>query len=154
MLVLRNSLPRDVGLDENNLDDLIGKAREPGALGKYLCCAKEVDSVVKNIHALDKEISILGKLNYDVSEVFITFEKEEHQQRVLNAMQMSLLCTRKRDDKFSFNGINLNICEAAEPSAVRWDDLEEGSIVRAVFYFLTCWTLFRILTLFSIVTIL
>lgn len=131
LLDLRNSLPRDLGIDEKKLEDLVGKANEPSSLKKLLCCAKSIDVIVRKIRALDKEIETLGKLDYDASGVFITFEREEHKQRVLNAMQAPLF-RRGREDKelHSFKGVALNMTEPDEPSAIHWDDLEEGSLVR------------------------
>ena len=103
---------------------------DPSPLQKLLCCAKEINLTVQNIRALEKEIETLGKLDYDTAGVFITFEREEHQRRVLNTMQMPSCCKGKKEEDMLFKGVSLDVSEPGEPSSICWDDLEVGPLVR------------------------
>ena len=75
------------------------------------------------------KILYLTKKSYDVTNVFITFEKERHKRIVLEKMALNRKHVRKQNSsglpskKFIFRKKVLLIREADEPSAVRWADL-------------------------------
>ena len=75
------------------------------------------------------KILYLTKKSYDVTNVFITFEKERHKRIVLEKMALNRKHVRKQkssglpSNNFVFRKKVLLIREADEPSAVRWADL-------------------------------
>ena len=127
---LHNSLPAEVGLNEKRLDAIIGHAWEPNLLKRIFFCKKNIQSVVKTIQNLGKDIQNLGKVDYNVSGVFVTFEKQHDQQRILRGMQAPLSCKSRRKQKLHYKGVCLNIRQPGEPFSIRWGDLEEGPLVR------------------------
>lgn len=72
----------------------------------------------------------MTKKSYDVTNVFITFEKERHKRVVLEKMALNRRHVRRKDSSglksknFVFRKKKiLLIREAHEPSAIRWADL-------------------------------
>ena len=108
------SLPREVEVKVGSLNDVLIFAPE-GSQG-----------VVDKIKKLDEEIDIKGKENFDVSSVFITFEKQANKNIVLEQMKRAKL----KKEPLRFNGKILTISEPAEPSSIRWGDLDESRLVR------------------------
>ena len=68
--------------------------------------------------------------------VFVTFDKESHQRRALEIMQVGEINVVQNNcailpKKYLFRGEHvLEVFEPAEPSAVRWDDLRFPLVVR------------------------
>ena len=132
LLQLRNCLPRDVGLNEKNLDDLLDKAHNPSILAKLFGCAKNTDLTIETIKDIDEQLRELAKKEYDASAVFITFETEENQKRILSEMAVPKARSKNwLDDKLKFDGKVLNIVEPGEPTSIRWADLDESAWVRS-----------------------
>jgi hypothetical protein len=76
------------------------------------------------IKVLDEKIRDLAVLERNVTTVFITFETEAAQRKVLSIMKTADGFDKKycfRDDFY------LNIYEPAEPSSIRWADLNESN---------------------------
>ena len=129
MLTLNNALPREVGLDEKHLDEVVGLAWEPSIFTKLFCCKKNIDALVQNINDLQAEVNVLGQQNYDVSGVFITLNREEDQQRILEAMQTRLVFGPRKEQNLLFRETALNVKQPGEPSSVRWHELKEERLV-------------------------
>lgn len=130
LLQLRNCLPRNVGLNEKNLDDVLDKAHNPNIFSKLFCCAKNTDIAIQEIKEIDEKLKELAKKEYAASGVFVTFETEEHQTRVLEGMAVPKLRKNWLDDNLKFEGEILNIIVPGEPNSIRWDDLDESVWVR------------------------
>ena len=99
----------------------------------------------KKLLRIDNKIKRQVQSNYPVSSVFVTFETEIGQRRVLRAFaDESKWINSGKKPKYSFRKTfkPLNVIEAAEPSAVRWQDLSKPQyIIVARFiipYLLTC----------------
>ena len=135
LLRLRNSLPREVGLNEKNLDDLLDKAPNPGIFSKIFCCAKNTDVAVQLIKEIDEQLKELAKKEYAASAVFVTFETEENKMRVLEGMAVPKARKNWLDEKLMFDGKVLNVIEPGEPNSIRWADLDETLLVRCCNYF-------------------
>lgn len=78
--------------------------------------------------ALKDRIRKLVERDYEVSDVFVTFETEAGQRKALESLsvgKLSLFCNRANiPDYCKFRGEDiLDIIEAPEPNAVRWMDL-------------------------------
>ena len=84
----------------------------------------------------DKLVSLKGlveglaQLDYPVTNVFITFETEEEQRRVLEKLSVGYRAAKANnqgalsDKKYLFRGnIVLDVYEPEEPSTIRWQDL-------------------------------
>jgi len=75
------------------------------------------------IGALDDEIKTLASEEKNVTKVFITFETEAAQRKVL-----SILPEKEDNENYSFRKeIFLQVAEPAEPSAIRWKDLNKSN---------------------------
>ena len=84
----------------------------------------------------DRLVSLKGRvegqaqLEYPVTNVFVTFETEEDQRRVLENMCVGYTAAKKNDvnalsdQKYLFRGERvLDVVEPEEPSTIRWQDL-------------------------------
>jgi hypothetical protein len=89
------------------------------------------------IVVLTAKVQGLAQQDYPASNVFITFETEDAQRRVLAALSVGSLYVRRnkisslKDPKHLFRGkYVLDIKEPDEPNTVRWQDLNEKFKVR------------------------
>jgi len=102
-----------------------------------------VKSLVKRREILQEEYSDseLNKINtvcsellekeYNASAIFITFNKEKTQREVLKSLSFGKLAVSKYNLKHLFRGnFVLNVKEAKEPSAIRWEDLDASKLKR------------------------
>ena len=71
----------------------------------------------------------LAQLDYHVTNVFVTFETEQDQRRVLSELSVGFWQSQTNDRKavpkeYLFDGERvLHVSEPDEPSAIRWEDL-------------------------------
>lgn len=77
------------------------------------------------------KIQGLAQRNHPVSSIFVTFETEAAQRRVLSALNVGKYATNHQnrdavsDPKYLFKGTVLRVVEPEEPSSIRWQDLNE-----------------------------
>ena len=82
------------------------------------------------------KIRELSELQYEATDVFVTFETEAAQRKALKALSVGKLAlarnkSRTLPDYCKFRGTEiLNLIEPAEPSAIRWKDLATEESVR------------------------
>mmetsp|Transcript_1802 Transcript_1802/g.3646 ORF Transcript_1802/g.3646 Transcript_1802/m.3646 type:complete len:736 (-) Transcript_1802:1158-3365(-) len=83
------------------------------------------------------KIQGLAQQDHDVSNVFITFETEAEQRRVLEALSVGKRNVRKQNkrvladpERHLFQGRVLHVMEPEEPSTVRWKDLNAPRLLR------------------------
>jgi Calcium-activated chloride channel len=82
---------------------------------------------------LTAKVQGLAQQSYPATNVFVTFETEADQRRVLQALQCNSQMDRIRnntnaaiDPRHLFRGTKLlSVAEAEEPSTIRWQDLNE-----------------------------
>jgi Calcium-activated chloride channel len=82
---------------------------------------------------LTAKVQGLAQQSYPATNVFVTFETEADQRRVLHALQCNSQMDRMRnstkaakDPRHLFRGTKLlAVAEAEEPSTIRWQDLNE-----------------------------
>ena len=90
------------------------------------------EAVYEKIIALDESIEKLQKKNFDVTHIFVTFETEEDQRKVLTKLSLGVLpMLRQRKESLPseclFRGEKvLKVSEPAEPSSIRWQNLDES----------------------------
>jgi hypothetical protein len=136
MSKLEDLLPPGVKLNPNDLDGAVHEALPLTLLQK---CMMENDAVAikSKIDSIGKKIQLdLSQRVYEVSNVFVIFEKEATQQSVLKEMSVGgfhamMNSTSVLPENLRFRGHHvLNIGEPPEPSSVRWQDLDESFVVQ------------------------
>lgn len=79
----------------------------------------EIREVEEEIHHLYKEAE-----EFEVTDVFVTFETEQMQRLVLETMCVPGFRKDEVNEKFKFEGVVLELEEPDEPSSMRWEDLD------------------------------
>lgn len=125
LLNLKNRLPAHIPFCPEGLEMTVLKCPEPGFFSRLLCFNSGPKDLYDKIGAIDAEIEATADQVYPASSVFITFETEEMQRRVLEEMTYPTLCQGVVDSRFKWEGMLLNVTEPDEPSSIRWDDLDE-----------------------------
>lgn len=89
-----------------------------------------IPELYEQLVCLKGRVEGLAQLNYPVKNVFITFDTEEDQRRVLDELSVGCKTATMNDTsalsdtKYLFRGDHvLEILEAEEPSAIRWENL-------------------------------
>ena len=95
--------------------------------------------ILEEIISLKEEIIKLEQKSYDVISVFVTFETENGQRTALQSLDISMF-DRFRNDSSSMGPTLLfreehilSVCEAPEPSTVRWMDLNYCQRIHILF---------------------
>ena len=129
---LENMLPEEEEeeFDPTDLASVVAKIPEvPEWKMKYLR-SPSPQSMYERLEELDAEIEALSEKKFNVSSVFITFETEQSQRRVLEAMSFpKLQSVASIPEEFMFEGHKLTILEPDEPSSIRWADLNVPELV-------------------------
>eukprot|EP00586_Coscinodiscus_wailesii_P003443 CAMPEP_0172485718 /NCGR_PEP_ID=MMETSP1066-20121228/13867_1 /TAXON_ID=671091 /ORGANISM="Coscinodiscus wailesii, Strain CCMP2513" /LENGTH=987 /DNA_ID=CAMNT_0013251149 /DNA_START=47 /DNA_END=3010 /DNA_ORIENTATION=- len=130
MLQFESLLPPELEMDPAKIEELARSVPQRPLWKRILCCCcGDIHKVLINISKTDEEIKDLVQQDYDVSNVFVTFEKETDQRRALQHLSirkidMWMNNTDAIDDNCVFRGNHvLSIREPYEPSSIRWDDL-------------------------------
>jgi hypothetical protein len=127
-------LPFGESLDYTSVDGLEEIVRLcPSVAGwkKILCCSSDAYGLYKRVKALDKKIDKRSKKPHFVSKVFVTFETEQAQRKVLR----TLLVPSRGDseawleDHWKLDGRILKVGEPDEPESIRWFDLSDQPFV-------------------------
>ncbi len=121
---IRKALPPDeLSLDKNDLKIVVEDIREER--GCTVC--KGLPEYYDKLLKLEETIKELVVDDKAVASVFVTFEYESSQQRVVNALNQDAR-TDEEHRKYPFReGYEpLKVKRASEPSAVRWQDLSES----------------------------
>ena len=86
--------------------------------------------LLSKLVALNTKIKGLAQLSYPCTNVFVTFENEKDQRRVLHTLTKGAIHVIRNnkncfdDPKFLFQGNHvLAVSESVEPNSVRWQDL-------------------------------
>ena len=136
ILELELMLPVGVSMDEKQLKSIVDKI-PPLPQWKKLF-ATSASSLYEKIIALDNQIEELSQKEYDVSDIFVTFNTEEDQRNVLEKLSVGVLSiiTQNKDalpSDYLFRGEHvLDVFEPAEPSSIRWQDLDETFLVSII----------------------
>ncbi|KAL3917519.1 MAG: hypothetical protein SGILL_004673, partial [Bacillariaceae sp.] len=88
------------------------------------------EKLYEKMLGLKKEIKELQEKDYSVSQIFVTFEKENGQRTALSALQLGVLDILTDNKKAVasnclFKDKLLHVVQPAEPNAIRWLDLDD-----------------------------
>lgn len=129
---LRLMLRPEEPFDRHDLDNMI-----------ELCKPKKQTAAVKTlvkIRNLEEKAKEMSKNKMLVSEVFVIFETEQGQRAALEDLQLPYLrrlgCCVSEEKKFRGKTL-LTVAEAREPSAIRWNNLDESVFVKAIQLFIS-----------------
>ena len=124
---LRKALPPGESLDKDNLEIITEDMRDERCCGGFF----GEPALYERLLALEEQIKQLLVENKPVVSVFVTFETESSQRQVLRVLQKQAAKRKHFDKKYAFREDYdpLLVKEAAEPSAVRWQDLSEPMVV-------------------------
>ncbi len=128
---LKKKLPPHVKFEVEDLENIVLQCSEPGFVSRIFFGSVGPKELYDRIKGLDILIEEIAAGDFPVTRVFVTFEKEEMQQRVLKALTYPKLCKGMVDSMYKFDGhILLKVREPDEPSSIRWNDLDDTSKVR------------------------
>lgn len=138
---LENLQPAGVVMDRNDIDRAVKTAQAVPWYYKLAGYVMDAETLQKEIVKLNKHIlSDLAKRKYDVSNVFVVFETEHAQQEALRELAV-LGIDIFRNNTYAlpsdllFRGEKvLEVREPPEPSSVRWQDLDENTVVSRDMY--------------------
>jgi Cytosolic domain of 10TM putative phosphate transporter len=128
---LEDILPPDVEIDQNNLNGAVKKSIPISTFSKVCMGMLDGPTIHKKIHEIDDIITNdLSMKPYEVSEVFVVYEREADQQAALRALQVPLYAIHrnnidvleKREYLFRSNCM-LRVDDPPEPSNVIWQNL-------------------------------
>jgi hypothetical protein len=138
---LENLQPAGVVMDRNDIDRAVKTAQPVPWYYKLACYVMDAETLQKEIVKLNKHIlSDLAKRKYDVSNVFVVFETEHAQQEALRELAVLGIDifrnnTSALPSDLLFRGEKvLEVREPPEPSSVRWQDLDENTVVSRDMY--------------------
>lgn len=120
-------------IEDFDIDDLQSNVEmcEPVPKWKqFLFGAATPESVYISILKQEGVVADLSNKVYKVASIFITFQTQDQQQRVLDALTVPTLRRGLLPEEYKYEGITLMVHQPAEPSSIRWDDLNTPSIVR------------------------
>ena len=131
---LQTKLPPGTSYDILNLAKLGGEIERSRRLLDQLLAKLQtgIPELVDRLVVLNAKIQGLAQQDYPASNIFLTFETESAQREILSALSVGTWhVSRNNNHKiknknhlFQSNKV-LNVEEAAEPSSVRWQDLNE-----------------------------
>ena len=123
-------LPAGAEFDKLNLGDAVERAM-PQTKFQKLMRVSDAAAMHDQIGKIDEKIKRMTseRDQYDVTEIFVIFETEEAQQRVLSELSVPWWGILSKGasalpKELRFRGdLRLSVHQSVEPSAVRWDDL-------------------------------
>lgn len=131
LLKLELLLPPGVAFDKFNLDKAVEDAMPVPRWKKLLFIASNAETIRDKIAKMDEQIMDMSNKQYEVSNVFITFETEQAQRQALKALSVSRWDSLKNNTNVLPEHLRfrrkhvLAVREPPEPSSVRWEDLDE-----------------------------
>ena len=104
-------------------------------------------NLLTNISMTLAKVKGLAQLDYDVTNVFITFETEADQRRVLGELSVGFWQSHTNDRKavpndYLYDDKVLYVSEPDEPSTIRWEDMNVSipqALKLMVFSFIMTW---------------
>mmetsp|Transcript_16628 Transcript_16628/g.24577 ORF Transcript_16628/g.24577 Transcript_16628/m.24577 type:complete len:880 (+) Transcript_16628:121-2760(+) len=135
VLVKRRQLIRNIRLmlvkeevfDHTDLDSMIERCKEKKQ--------NKARKTLEKIRKLEERANKMTEKKLDVSEVFVIFEREEGQRAALKDLSLPYLrrfgCCLSEEKKFRGKTV-LTVAEAREPSAIRWNNLDESVFVKTI----------------------
>jgi len=136
---LRNILGPKTSLDVLNLARIAAEQeRDRKGMAKVLALfVGGIPEMYARLVALNAKVQGLAQLDYPVTRVFLCFETEADQRKVLSKLSVGSLKAARNDHsaledpKYLFRGNTvLSVAEPDEPNTIRWQDLNAGFLER------------------------
>lgn len=131
IMQLQNELENPDDFDLDHMDDLVSHLDKEPKWKRIFCFAASPQHLVEAIKKQTAVISTLSEKYYAVASVFVTFQTQVQQKMVLDKLLVPAFCSRRKldDKKYIYEGTILKVSEPAEPSAIRWGDLNVAALV-------------------------
>lgn len=150
-LVQRRTLIREmeflirpgITFDAQNLDEMVSECLHLPLWKKWILWKCDGPVLLDKIRKQEELAQTLASKPASASKIFVTFESEQIQRNVLKALSMSRLNFWLRNvlalpKACVFRGNHvLWVREPAEPTSVRWEDLEQSPFTRIILVFLS-----------------
>ena len=128
LLDLQNLLPVGELLHARRLNQSVTLCHDPPWWKTWLCLALDSRDIYARIVRENYTIEKLLGREYNVTNVFVTFETERAARKVLKAMTFPIL-RREKNGEFRYNGTVLRVKQADEPSSIRWGHIGRSPFV-------------------------
>jgi len=129
MLQLELMTPPEIPFDKHNIEELGHEIPLPPTWKRYLCFATDPRALIAKIRVHEENIEELSTQTFEVSSVFITYETEEAQRAALKTLDVSGWNVWRNtgvEERLLFRGDKvLSLKEPAEPSSIRYEDLDD-----------------------------
>jgi hypothetical protein len=132
---IENQLEPGTSMDILNLAQIAAE-QERARKGLSVLLAKfssGIPELFARVVTLNAKVQGLAQLDYPVTNVFVIFETEADQRKVLSKLSVGSLkssrndVTAVEDPKYLFRGEKvLSVVEPDEPNTIRWQDLNSG----------------------------
>jgi len=129
LLDLQNLLPVGELLHARRLNQSVTLCHDPPWWKTWLCLALDSRDIYARIVRENYTIEKLLGREYNVTNVFVTFETERAARKVLKAMTFPIL-RREKNGEFRYNGTVLRVKQADEPSSIRWGHIGRSPFVQ------------------------
>ena len=134
---MQEMMPHIEDFDIDDLESNLGECEIVPRWRQVLCRAATPESVYLSILKEDSIIADLSNETYTAASIFVTFQEQAQQQKVLDHLILPKLRQKMLEQKYIFDDVILQVVEPAEPSAIRWHDLHTSNCVRVVQVFFT-----------------
>ena len=115
LLRLQDMLPAEELYDEHDLEKSAGKCAPVPTWKKWLYFTPDAKEILNAIYKEDRLIRKQSKKEYNASKVFITFETQYAQRKVLKEMSPPILRKGANRDVLRFEGTVLEVLQPTEP---------------------------------------
>ena len=127
--------------DIDDLESNVEKAKAVPTWKQVLFRADTPESVRLSIEMESIKIDELVNNVYKISSVIVTFQTEDEKVKVMNRLVVPILRPSWVPKEYQYqyvendqDKVRLKVVEPAEPSAIRWEDLNVSFLVRRVSY--------------------
>lgn len=130
ILQLQEHIPLSDNFGEEDLDSFASKCASVPMWKQIMVGKKNPDGIIASIKTQSNIIQELSRRRYRAMRVFITLQTEEQQQSIMNAFTIPLLCRCcSMPHKYLFQDAKLQIIKPADPTEIRWNDLNVAGSV-------------------------
>ncbi|KAI2513792.1 Calcium-activated chloride channel [Fragilaria crotonensis] len=124
-----------IQFDPTDLDKMANQCLPVPRWKRYFLLQKSAEELQLKVKKIEAAAEALAREEMNVSTVFVTFDTERSQRLALNALSSSglqrLLRPRRVPGELKFRGqYTLHVVEPAEPSSVRWHNLDESLVTK------------------------
>ena len=124
ILQIQEHISLTANFGEEDLDRFAAECTSVPKWKQILLGRQSPEKIIASIKSTSKLVQKLSRQPYRAMSVFITLQTEEQQQSILDTFSIPLLfrcCGMPK--KYLFQSKKLQIVKAAEPTEIRWDEL-------------------------------